>query len=72
MDWPTYIKEMIFPPNAKKTISDKDLIICGCSMLGMMLKEKMCDFKCIPYLKELRGLIERTEKRVVANYIGWR
>ena len=72
MDWPTYIKDMIFPPNAKKTIIDKDLIVCDCHLLIMMLKGKMCNFKCIPYLKELRGLIERTEKRVVANYIGWR
>ena len=72
MDWPAYIKQMILPPNAKKAISDEDLIVCECHELIWMLTEKFCSFKCIPYLKELSGLIKKTDKRVVANYIGWR
>ena len=72
MDWSTYIEEMLFPPNAKRTISDEDLIVCDCHWKFLEHYQKVCSFKCIPYLKELRGLIKSSKKRVVANYIGWR
>ena len=72
MDWSTYIEEMLFPPNAKRTISDEDLIVWDCHWKFLEHYQKVCSFKCIPYLKELRGLIKSSKKRVVANYIGWR
>ena len=61
VDWSTFIKETIFPPNDKRTISEEDLVVCDCT-LG---KGKACIFKCIPYLAELREGIKNVLSVVV-------